>query len=119
MNEKILTAFSKLINSDVIKNIYPMVDHIDVKSMEWIENPYSETGYFHRQKPGYLINIDIVVDSPDMTHENMYDFEFDPHYLADHHIESLSKYLGIDIKGVIWSVHNIDGELISDSENLD
>jgi len=119
MNDKLITAFSKLINSDIIKNIYPMIDHIDIKNIEWVEDGYKETGFLHRQKPGYLINVDVVVDSPDMTHENMYDFDFDPHYLVDHHMESLSKYLGIDIMGINFTVHNLDGYLISDSENLD
>ena len=29
------SAFEKIINSGIIQNIYPMVDHIDVKYFRW------------------------------------------------------------------------------------
>jgi hypothetical protein len=50
MDKRLVKGFEKLINSDVIKNIYPMIDHIDIKNFRW--NPYGI-------KPGYLINFDI------------------------------------------------------------
>jgi hypothetical protein len=103
MDKRLVKGFEKLINSDVIKHIYPMIDHIDIKNFRW--NPYGT-------KPGYLLNLDIVVDSPDMTEDNMYDLDFDPHYLADKHIRDLSKYLSIDIFSIFFTVHNLEGDLI-------
>ena len=35
--EKLIKAFSKLINSDVLKSIYPMLDHIDIDRVN--DNP--------------------------------------------------------------------------------
>ena len=102
MSERLVKGFEKLINSDVIKNIYPMIDHVDVKNFRWnINGP-----------KGYLIHLDIVVDSPGMTEQTMYDFDFDPHYLVDKHIKDLSKYLSIDIFAIFFTVHNIEGDLI-------
>ena len=34
MEEKLVKGFEKLINSDMVKNIYPMIDHIDIISVE-------------------------------------------------------------------------------------
>jgi hypothetical protein len=102
MNERLVKGFEKLINSDIIKNIYPMIDRVDVTNFRW------QLG----NKPGYLIHLDIVVDSPDMTENDMYDFEFDPHYLVDKHIKDLSKYLNIDIYAIFFTVHNLEGTLI-------
>mgnify|MGYP000067426332 FL=1 len=103
MEKKLVKGLEKLINSDVIKSIYPMIDHIDIKNVRFNSNNF---------KPGYLINFDIVVDSPDMTEDNMYDLDFDPHYLADKHIRDLSKYLSIDISSIFFTVHNLEGDLI-------
>ena len=103
MKERLTKVFEKLINSDIIKNIYPMIDHIDVKDFTWNLNGANS---------GYLIRLDIVVDSPDMTEDNMYDFEFDPHYLVDKYIKDFSKYLSIDIYAIFFTVHNLEGNLI-------
>ena len=104
MNEKILNGFKKLINSDVIKRVYPMVDHIDITNIEYVNSS---------SHPGYMISFDIVVDSPEMTHDNMFDFDFDPYYLVDNYIVNLSSYFGIDIYMTTFSVHNLDGEYIT------
>lgn len=103
MNEKILNGFKKLINSDVIKKVYPMVDHIDITNIRYVNSS---------SHPGYMISFDIVVDSPEMTHDNMFDFDFDPYYLVDHYLVNLSSYFGIDIYMTTFSVHNLDGEAI-------
>jgi len=103
MEKKLVKGLEKLINSDVIKSIYPMIDHIDIKNVKFNSNNF---------KSGYIINLDIVVDNPDMTEDNMYDFDFDPHYLVDHYIRSLSQYLSINIFAIFFTVHNLEGDLI-------
>ena len=34
MDDKLISAFSKIINSYLLKSVYPMVDHIDIVSLE-------------------------------------------------------------------------------------
>ncbi len=103
MEKKLVKGLEKLINSDVIKSVYPMIDHIDIKNVRFNSNNF---------KSGYIINLDIVVDSPDMTEDNMYDLDFDPHYLVDHYIRGLSQYLSINIFAIFFTVHNLEGDLI-------
>jgi len=47
-----------------------------------------------------------------MTEDNMYDLDFDPHYLVDHYIRGLSQYLSINIFAIFFTVHNLEGDLI-------
>ena len=103
MEKKLVKGLEKLINSDVIKSVYPMIDHIDIKNVKFNSNNF---------KSGYIINLDIVVDNPDITEDNMYDFDFDPHYLVDHYIRDLSQYLSIKIFAIFFTVHNLEGDLI-------
>ena len=101
MEPRIKTAFEKLINSELIKDIYPMVDHIDITDM--VEHPL----YY-----GDILSIKIFLNDPSITKDNMFQSDFDPHYLADKHIRGLSKYLGLDIVDVTFKVYNPDGKLI-------
>jgi hypothetical protein len=43
----------------------------------------------------------------------MYELNFDPHYLAEHHIKQFSKYLGLDLPTVNFSVYGPDKNLIT------
>ena len=45
-----------------------------------------------------FMDIEIIVDSPDMDYHNMYDMYFDPHYLVEHHIKSYFPYF--DLKNI-------------------
>ncbi len=101
MESRIKSSFEKLINSELIKDVYPMVDHIDVT--EIVEHPL-----FY----GYKMFINIFLNDPSINKNNMYNSNFDPHYLADKHIKSLSKYIGVDLVDVNFKVYSPDGELI-------
>ena len=101
MNNKIITAFSKLINSDVIKNIYPMIDHVDIVSL-----------HESSRHKGYNLSINIFLNDPSITKDNMYTSNFDPHYLAEKHIKDLSKYLGIDLNYIGFKLFGPDKDLI-------
>ena len=103
METPIKRALTKLINSDVIRRIYPMVDHIDVKNVVWNESA---------GRPGYIITLDIVVNDSLMTKDNMFDSDFDPHWLVDKYVVDLSKYLSINIRNIFFTVHNLEGDLI-------
>lgn len=75
-----IIGFEKFINSDVIKGTYPMVEKITVD--EYDEN----TGD---------ITFKIIINSPIINANNMYEEGFDPHYLIDNHIEKLSGYFNV------------------------
>ena len=102
MKEKLIKGFEKLINSDVIKNIYPMIDHIDITSVD--EHPLYA---------GYIIFVKIYLNDPSINEDNMFELNFDPHWLTEHHIKQFSKYLGIDLVNINFAVYGPDNKLIT------
>ena len=95
-------AYSKLINSDIIKKVYPMVDHIDI--VEFKKLPELSI---------YDLSVNIFVDDLDMTVENMYDSNFDPHWLTDHYLKNIAKYLGLNIRILKFNVYDTNGRFIT------
>jgi hypothetical protein len=96
---------NKILNSDFIKNIYPMIDHIKSHIMWDGDETY----------PMYDITLKIYVNDPDMTASNMYDKGLDPHYLIDKYMILLIKFLGSarnEISQIYVSVIGPDGEII-------
>ena len=102
MEEKLVKGFEKLINSDMVKNIYPMIDHIDIISVE--EHPLYV---------GYIMSIKIYLNDPSIDEDNMYELNFDPHYLAEYYIKKYSKYFGLDLVNVTFAVYGPDNNLIT------
>jgi hypothetical protein len=94
-DEKLARAYSKLINSSVIKSIYPMLDHIDI--VEFEKNPISK---------GYDMKINIFINDPEIKSNNMYSLGFDPYYLTDYHLHELAKYLALKIRAVHFRVYD-------------
>lgn len=89
---------TKYVNQSNIKDIYPMVDHIDVYELEDI---------------GYFI-LRIYVNDPEMDENNLYDKELDPHYLVDYHFKKFLPYIGIEPnKKTGFAVVRPDGQVIS------
>jgi hypothetical protein len=84
-----IKGLERLINSSVIKDIYPMVDHVELvydveKQDKWRRHDH--------------LDINIFLNDSTITKENMYDKEFDPHYLVEHHIKSYFPYF--DLKNI-------------------
>ena len=100
-----ILGLKKLVNSNIIKKIYPMIDHIDVNvytSRSVISDKYQWLGF------------DIHLNDPEITEENMWDKGFDPHYLVDYHIRKLLPYLSLEnILSLSFHVFSPTGELIS------
>lgn len=71
--------FSKILSSSKITDIYPMIDRIDAYQVPEIDR----------------IILRIYVNDPDMTYENMYQKELDPHYLIEYHISRIAPYFSI------------------------
>ena len=99
----IKNAYLKLINSDMIKNVYPIVDHIDI--VEFRKLPNLSTIYD--------LSVNIFVDDMDMTEKNMYDSNFDPYWLTDHYLKNIAKYLGLNIRILKFNVYDTNGRFIT------
>jgi hypothetical protein len=103
----ILTAkiLDKLLNSDYVKNVYPMIDHIDTKVVWDGDEEY----------PFYDISVKIYVNDEDMTTFNMFEKGLDPHYLIDYHMVDLLKFLNVsrsDLNQVYIRVLGPNGDSI-------
>jgi hypothetical protein len=101
-SQHIISALHKLINSSLIKNVYPMLESIDITSLDL------EKG---------MMSLDIVVNTPNMDFNNMYDYEFDPHYLVDYHIKHLLPYIGTEIPYISWDVTTTEGNYVAGYES--
>lgn len=95
-------AYSKLINSGIIKKVYPMVDHIDIVEFKKLPNLSTI----------YDLSVNIFVDDIDMTEKNMYDSNFDPHWLAEHYLKNIAKYIGLSIRFIRFNLYDTNGRLI-------
>ena len=98
-------TLNKLLNSDYIKNIYPMVDHIKTKVIWDGDEEY----------PFYDIFLQIYVNDEDITKFNMFEKGLDPHYLIDSYMVDLLKMVNVsrrDLNQVYIRVLGPNGELI-------
>lgn len=103
----ILTSkvLNKLLNSEYIKNVYPMVDHIDTRVI-W-------DGY--EEYPLYDISVKIYVNDEDMNIFTMYEEGLDPHYLIDFYMIDLLKFVNVsrtDLNQIYIKVIKPNGESI-------
>ena len=73
-----IIALEKLVNSDIIKRIYPMVEKIIVEY-----GGKTSTGKFNS------LDFNIILNDSNINRDNMYEEGFDPHYLMDYHIKNL------------------------------
>jgi hypothetical protein len=103
--ERELKGLKKLVNSELIKDIYPMIDNIDIGVY---------TSRFVLSDNNKRLVFDVHLNDPEITEENMYDRGFDPHYLVEYHIKRLLPYLGFEnILSLSFAVFSPTGELIS------
>lgn len=94
-----ISALERYANSDVIKKIYPMVDHIDIR---------------FKDDSAIFIYVKIFLNDPTIHSGNIYTKGMDHHYLTDHHLKNFFPYIGIPTTMRIASnVIGIDGRLIA------
>jgi hypothetical protein len=103
----ILTSklLDKLLNSDYIKKVYPMIDNIKTRVVWDGDEEY----------PFYDIMIKIYVNDEDMTTFNMFEKGLDPHYLIDSYMVDLLKFVEVsrrDLNQVYIRVLGPNGESI-------
>jgi hypothetical protein len=101
-----IKGLEKLANTGVIKDIYPMVDRVDIRN----EDPKID-GRYDR------LEVDIHVNDETMTKEDMYYSDFDPHYLVDYHLKQYFPYFDIDNTIVDFIVWGPNGEIIYSWQN--
>lgn len=99
-----IRGLGKLINTSAIKDIYPMVDHINIKY-----NPELSSGY----KGIGRLDFEIFLNDPTFNLTNMYQREFDPHYLVEYHIKKYLPYFNIDKVIMNFDVKDLDGNIIT------
>lgn len=88
-------SLTKLMNNDLIKEIYPMIEKVEV--YEW----------------DFLIIVKINVNDPEMTESNMYERGLDPHYLIDKHMSKFLPYYSVNKhKKIGFVVVGVDGNVI-------
>ena len=102
LDSKIL---NKLMNSDIIKSVYPMTDRIETEVKDDGDIDY----------PLYTIIVKIFLNDETITSDNMYQKGMDPHYLVDFYMVDLLKFVSIttrDIEQVYINVYNTKEERI-------
>ena len=104
-----IKGLEELANSGIIKNIYPMVDHIEIR--------HEDTGASGFGVDLDRIDIDIFLNDSSITSKNMYDMELDPHYLVEAYLKQYFPYFNIDKAIVNFIVWSPDGEVIHSWEH--
>ena len=97
-------GLEKIVNSSAIMDIYPMVDHIEIR--------HEDTGASGFGMDLDRIDVDIFLNDSNITSDNMYDMELDPHYLIEKYLKQYFPYFDIRdviIDFIVWSP---DGEVI-------
>ena len=97
----ILTSkvLNKLLNSEYIKNVYPMVDHIDTRVL-WDGD---------EEHPFYDVAVKIYVNDEDMTTFNMFEKGLDPHYLVDNYMMDLLKFVNVSRRDITQAYIRVIG----------
>lgn len=104
-----IKALDKLVNSGIIKNIYPMIDNIEVDAVNLDKSgpplPFGTKS---------VVNLKIFLNDPTITSENIWDTEFDPFYLVDKYLRELLPYIGIDNNTTVlkFDAFSPEGKLI-------
>jgi hypothetical protein len=107
MEQYQIDGLNKLVNSSVIKSVYPMVDRIEI----------SQDGEFGMPDGKYYrLDIDIHLNNPDIDKDNMYDMGFDPFLLIHKRLKKYLPYFNIDkviIDFIVWGPEgNVIGSFV-------
>ena len=106
-----IKGLEKLLNSDVIKNIYPIVGEIEIHNSD---NPFDvleDTLHLN-------IYLNIYLNEPKEEDDLWDKFNFDEHWMVDHHIRRLLPYLGIDNDktSIRFSVYDTNMDMIKTND---
>jgi hypothetical protein len=108
INDSQIKGLKKLLNSNIIKSIYPVIDEIEVHNSD---NPFE-----------YLedtLHLNIYLNQP-IEYGDVFGNipQFDEHWLVDHHVRRLLPYLGIDNDKTLirFSVFNTNMDMIKTND---
>jgi hypothetical protein len=101
MDDRLKRAVTKIFNSDIVKNVYPMIDRIEINRMDYNINLMA-----------YDMSVNVFLNDPTIDKNNMYSKNFDPHYLIQKYISELSKYFDLLLHNITFKVFGPDGDLI-------
>jgi hypothetical protein len=104
-----IKGLEKLVNNGSISNIYPMVDHIEIR--------HEDTGASGFGIDLDRIDVDIFLNDSNITSENMYDMELDPHYLVEKHLKQYFPYFDIKHAIIDFIVWGPEGDIIYSWDN--
>lgn len=90
-------GLEQFLNSGIIKDVYPMVDKIEVVKSDEFGN--------------MTFRIDVVTDKR-INSENMYGEGFDPHYLVDVYIKKYLKFFDIKHTGNLSFKVYVNGDFM-------
>jgi hypothetical protein len=105
-NEYQIKGLEKLANSGIIKDIYPMVDRIAIR----------DDGY-ETERGNKTLSVDIFLNDENITSDNMYDMELDPHYLVEFYLKQYFPYFNIDKVAIDFIVWGPNGDIIHSWDN--
>ena len=104
-----IKGLEKLLNSGIIKSIYPIVGNIEV---DYSENPVIG------ELEGTL-HLNIYLNEQIEQGDDLWDkFNFDEHWMVDHHIRKLLPYLGInnDKTSIRFNVYDTNMDMIKSND---
>ena len=83
-----------------------MVDHIKIRDDD-----------YETERGNKRISVDIFLNDENITKDNMYDMELDPHYLVEYHLKNYFPYFNMDKVVVDFIVWGPDGNIIYSWDN--
>ena len=108
INDSQIKGLKKLLNSNIIKSIYPVIDEIEVhnsnKPLDVLEDTLHLNIYLNQP----IEYGDVFGNIP----------QFDEHWMVDHHIRKLLPYLGIDNDktSIRFSVYDANMDMIKTND---
>ena len=97
MSNQIKHALEKLLNSSFIKEIYPMIDHINVDSLDIDKG---------------TLNYTVFLNISNISYNTMYDNGFDPHYLNDYHVKEGLSFFSLKLPHRSFDVYKKNGNYL-------
>lgn len=97
-----IPALTKILNSSLITDVYPMVKEVNVNKIG-------------NSKGSNYLSLTILVDDY-ITYDNMYQNEFDPHYMIGFHVEKILPYVSINVTNIEWDIYATSGRYVTGIE---
>lgn len=91
------SGLEKLLNSSFIKDIYPMIDSINVNELN------EDDG---------ILKYTVKLNTSNIEYKTMYENGLDPHYLNDHHVKEALTFVGLKLPYRSFDVYLKNGDYL-------